>query len=136
MYAIRELFLLNGKTFYGLMITKKELFHYLAKSLTSISQPVVDIVSSFDQDVISSTMLDKEGLTNCNHEEADTRLFLHIRHAAAQGLKKVIIRTIDTDVVVLAIANAHNLYKQTSCGYHLARARIRGTYTSSRSRVS
>ena len=60
-------------------------------------------------DVISFRRLDTEGLTNCNHEEADSRLFLNVRHATAQDLKKVIIRTVDTDVVVLAVANVHNL---------------------------
>ena len=77
----------------------------------SLNLPAADvtIVSTLHDDVISSRRLDTEGLTNCNHEEADSRLFLHVRHAAALGLKKVIIRTVDTDVVVLAVANVHNL---------------------------
>ena len=79
--------------------------------MVSLNLPAADvtIVSTLHDDVISSRRLDTEGLTNCNHEEADSRLFLHVRHAAAQGLKKVIIRTVDTDVVVLAVANVHNL---------------------------
>ena len=84
---------------------------YLAESVVSLNLPVADvtIVSTLHDDVISSRRLDTEGLTNCNHEEADSRLFLHVRHAAAQGLKKVIIRTVDTDVVVLVVPNVHNL---------------------------
>ena len=36
---------------------------------------------------------------------ADTRILLHYAHCARQGLRKVIIRTVDTDVVVLAIGH-------------------------------
>ncbi|QQP49586.1 uncharacterized protein LOC103506659 [Caligus rogercresseyi] len=47
---------------------------------------------------------DVTNLTPCSHEEADTRLLLHISDAVQKGLKKVTIRTVDTDVVVLAVA--------------------------------
>ena len=39
----------------------------------------------------------------CSHEEADTRILLHVAHCARQGLRKVVIRTVDTDVVAYAI---------------------------------
>ena len=39
----------------------------------------------------------------CNHEEADSRITLHAADAAH---KKILIRTVDTDVVVLAVALA------------------------------
>ena len=42
-------------------------------------------------------------LALCNHEEADTRMFLHVAHAASEGHQKILIRTVDTDVVVLAL---------------------------------
>ena len=32
------------------------------------------------------------------------RIFIHVRHASARGLTRVLIRTVDTDVVALAIA--------------------------------
>jgi len=40
----------------------------------------------------------------CSHEEADTRVILHCSHAAETGSRKIVIRTVDTDVVVSAIA--------------------------------
>lgn len=43
-------------------------------------------------------------LVPCNHEEADTRLFLHVADVANKGTKKVIVRTVDSDVVILAVA--------------------------------
>ena len=50
-------------------------------------------------------MSDVEYLQPCSHEEADTRILLYVAHCARQGFRKVIIRTIDTDVVVLAIGH-------------------------------
>ena len=37
----------------------------------------------------------------CTHEEADTRLLLHAKHAADSGAPSVVIRSPDTDVAVL-----------------------------------
>ena len=63
-------------------------------------------------DVLNPFPGETEGLAACNHEEADTRIFFHVKHASARGLKKVWIRTVDTDVVVLAIACAKQLELQ------------------------
>ena len=40
-------------------------------------------------------------LQPCAYEEADTRILLHVAHCASQGYQRVIIRTVDTDVVIL-----------------------------------
>ena len=40
----------------------------------------------------------------CNHEEADTRLILHALHCAKHGHRRILIRSVNTDVVVLSIA--------------------------------
>ena len=52
----------------------------------------------------SPAQCDKRNLTPCSHEEADTRLLLHVSDAVQKGCKKVTIRTVDTDVVALAVA--------------------------------
>ena len=39
-------------------------------------------------------------------------MFIHVKHALARGLKKVLIRKVDTDVVVLAIPYAKQLELQ------------------------
>ena len=44
------------------------------------------------------------GLVPCSHEEADTCLFLHVADAVKKGYRKLLVRTVDTDVVVVAIA--------------------------------
>ncbi|XP_061721794.1 uncharacterized protein LOC133528424 isoform X2 [Cydia pomonella] len=45
-----------------------------------------------------------ENMAPCNHEEADTRVMLHLADAVLKGHSKVMLRTVDTDVVVLAIS--------------------------------
>ena len=42
-------------------------------------------------------------ISPCNHEEADTRIFVHAKHAAEQGSKVIMIKANDTDILVLAI---------------------------------
>ena len=54
-------------------------------------------------DVLCSVaQIDLIGLVPCSHEEADTRLFLHV--AVKKGYRKLLARTVDTYVVVVAIA--------------------------------
>ena len=45
-----------------------------------------------------------DGLSPCNHEEADSRIFTHVLHAAKQNLKSVLIKSSDTDVIVVAVS--------------------------------
>ena len=67
------------------------------------------------------------GLAPCSHEEADTRMLLHLEDAVKQGYGKICIRTVDTDVVVLAIAAAQRL-GALKCGLHLVQGRIFGIF--------
>ena len=38
-------------------------------------------------------------LPPCDHEEADTRLCVHLQDAMKKGARKVLVRTVDTDVI-------------------------------------
>ena len=49
-------------------------------------------------------MLHVSRLAPCSHEAADTCMFLHAADAMKNGCKKLMIRTVDTDDVVLAVA--------------------------------
>ena len=81
--------------------------------MTAIQLPGMEIITTSGVDVLSPSPVEMEGLTACNHEEADTRIFIHVKHASARGLKKVLnCRTVDTDVVVLEIAYAKQLELQ------------------------
>lgn len=48
-------------------------------------------------------------LVPCTQEEADTRIFLHVLDVANHGYKKVMIHTVNSDVLVLAIAAVQKL---------------------------
>lgn len=45
-------------------------------------------------------------------EEADGRIILHVSDMVKGGIKDVLIRTVDTDVVVLAVSFFHKLHDQ------------------------
>lgn len=48
-------------------------------------------------------------MNQCNHEEADTRIVVHMRHALERGAESVLVRTVDTDVVVILVGKLHDL---------------------------
>ena len=52
-------------------------------------------------------------LAPCSHEEADTRIFVHVKDCTQTGHNKIVIRTGDTDVIVLAVAHFHSFPTQT-----------------------
>ena len=45
----------------------------------------------------------------CSHEEADSRMLLHVSHATQHGHYQMLIRTIVTDVVALAVFAVNRL---------------------------
>ena len=53
----------------------------------------------------SDTSVNLEEVAPCTHEEADTRIFVHVRYAATEGYKSLMmIEANDTDIVVIAIS--------------------------------
>ena len=58
----------------------------------------------------------EHALGQCKHEEADTRIVVHVRHALERGAESVLVRTVDTDVVVILVGEIHDLlaYNQLS----------------------
>ncbi len=76
----------------------------LAEDLVRTAPAGSLIVASSETEVRVSNDINTNGLAPCNHEEADTRMFVHIKHAANRGHRKVTLRTVDTDVVVLSLS--------------------------------
>ena len=62
--------------------------------------------------------------TPCNHEEADSRMMLHVAHAARHGNQRILVCTVDTDVVVLSVMVAQKLSCQYEIWLHLEQERI------------
>lgn len=48
-------------------------------------------------------------MEECNHEEADTRIIVHLLHALNHGSTTVLVRTVDTDVVVILVGKFKQL---------------------------
>ena len=82
---------------------KKELFAYLSTAVIQNPLPDKIIVTTRKQNLLSFSPINSSNLEPCNHEEADSRIFVHVLDAIKQGHSKIMIRTVDTDVVILAI---------------------------------
>ena len=48
-------------------------------------------------------------MPNCTHEEADTRIVVHVLDAAKNGCKKIVVRTVDMDVLVILVGQFHEI---------------------------
>ena len=61
------------------------------------------IVTVQDTSICKRTDYDISDITPYTHEEVDIRIFLHLVHNVFDSHTSVYIRTIDTDVLVLAV---------------------------------
>ena len=85
---------------------KTELFSFLSHEITRQPTTGKVIYATDGRDVLSShAEADGTNMMPCTHEEADTRLLLHVGDAVNRGSRKVCVRTVDTDVIVLAIVS-------------------------------
>ena len=96
----------NWKDFLRVDGNKTELFKLLSEQLMNV--PIAEgkaIYTTYGNNVLCSLAgADMRNLVPCSHEEADTCLLLHVADAVRKGCRKVCIHTVDTNVVVLAIA--------------------------------
>nr|KAG5708605.1 hypothetical protein BaRGS_033026 [Batillaria attramentaria] len=100
----------NWKGFLRDNDNKTQLFEFLAKSLAEKSYDEgKKLVTTIGDKVLCCPTEAKDDLRPCSHEEADTRVILHAADCARSGLHKVLIRTTDTDVLVMAIAHFHKM---------------------------
>ena len=79
---------------------KKELFDFLSGKLSSFEHPVEKEVYVTSGTEVLSKGTDQQ-MHTCNHEEADTRLLVHIVDAIQKGHSNCLIRTVDTDIIVI-----------------------------------
>ena len=83
----------------------KELFAYGSRQLTNNDIDVILIPTTTPSGVLTNKQneCDLAGLFPCNHSEADSRIMLHLMHAVSQIYSNAYVRTVDSDIVVLAI---------------------------------
>ena len=86
---------------------KKELFAFISKQLSTTELNGRLLLTTHLETVLSNKDIDLSSLEPCNHAEADTRIMLHLAHAAEQGHTIAYVRTVDSDVVVLTIHYFH-----------------------------
>ncbi|KAK3732423.1 hypothetical protein QZH41_018359, partial [Actinostola sp. cb2023] len=99
----------NWKSFLRVNENKTELFRLLAEEVIDIDAQGKEVYSTYGNEVLSNTARAAlDGLQPCNHEEADSRIFLHVHDAALQH-RRILIRSVDTDVFVLAVAQMQRI---------------------------
>ena len=102
----------NWASFLRVDENKTKLFSFLSGALLDSFQLAEKQLVIRNRDAVLSKppLLDNTSLAPCTQEEADSRMILHAAHAAHAGhSSKITIRTVDTDVVVLAVALACTL---------------------------
>ena len=121
----------NWDAFLRNIANKDELFLYLSDCIRACETGRKVIISTKDDTIVSTQndVRDVEYFQPCSHEEADTRILLHVAHCARQGLRKLVIRTVDTDVVVLAIGHSpalrlDELWVRVGVGIHFRQIAI------------
>ena len=82
---------------------KTVLFMFLADKIAQMSTTTAVIVTK-EEHAVCTHSINLSEIMPCIHEEADTRIVLHARHAAKEGSKVIMIKTNDTDVLVIAIS--------------------------------
>ena len=101
----------NWNSFLRCDDNKKELFPFLSKAvIKQITTP--QILATIGNEVISSqeNVNINNDLAPCNHEEGDARMLVHAKHAA-KFFPRILLKTVDTDVVVIALSCYHDICK-------------------------
>ena len=91
----------NWAEFLRINENKTELFAFLSREIVTISTDK-QVICTLDRDAISRQPMDNAGLAPCSHEQADSRMMVHVAHAA-NTYNNILIRIVDSDVVVLAV---------------------------------
>ena len=90
---------------------KVELFTFLSDVLVqSFHDEAKELIVTHGEVVIClPRQEDESSMAPCSHEEVDTRIMLHVSHAAQHDHCWIQVRTVDTDIVVLTVMVAQAL---------------------------
>ncbi len=101
----------NWQDFLRSDANKMELFSFLSQQLVvAFNDEGKELVAMLDEQVLTAPLRqDMSSIAPCSHEEADTWILLHAADAVKCGHKEILIRTVDTDVVVIAVMVAQIL---------------------------
>ena len=82
---------------------KKDLFSFSVRRICKSDLNGTLVLSTYFDGVLTNRNFDISGLQPCNQAEADTRILLHLVNAAVHGHSKAYVRTVDSEIVVLAL---------------------------------
>ncbi|KAK3785613.1 hypothetical protein RRG08_015498 [Elysia crispata] len=109
----------NWQGFLRVNENKTELFSLLAEKIQSIHTEGKQVMTTFGESALCSPVqTDMQALIPCTHEEADTRMFIHVADATHSGYERIILRSSDSDVIVIAISCVQDLCLE-DYGLHL-----------------
>jgi len=97
----------NWQEFLRVPENRPELFQYLATQAAENLPTKKEVFPTYKQNVLTCSIhQDVSGLSPSTQEEADSKMFLRVGDAIAKGHQKVMIRSVDSDVLVLAVCCA------------------------------
>ena len=103
----------NWQEFLHAEENKRELFEFLANETRKLASSDKEVIATLGQEALTYPPLcDISNLSPCTHEETDSRMMVHVADAVTKGHTSIVIRTVDTDVVVLAVAAVYKLKLQ------------------------
>ena len=90
---------------------KNELFGVIAECVSQVefAEGKEVVITKGPQVLSSPASCNTVNLTPSNREEADTRMLVHVADAARARHKRIAVRTVDTDVIVICIGMFHLL---------------------------
>ena len=86
---------------------KEELFAFLTTKVVGAAFPSGNLVYITSGESVLHTGFIT--MPNYNHEEADTKIVVHIQQSLEQGMKNIEVRTVDTDVMIILVAAFYEL---------------------------
>ena len=90
---------------------KTELFSLIADQLVDTCKNIkTTVMSTKLENVISNHRIETQYLMPCFKEEADDRMFTHVKELSRLGYRKITIVTVDTDVVVIGLYAFWDIY--------------------------
>ena len=90
---------------------KEELFNLLAEEISKIDVEGKTILVTSKENVKMPDDTNVDTLQPCKIEEFDCRFPLHLNHAVQNGHKNLLVKTVDTDIIIVAIAR----FKEIGC---------------------
>ncbi|KAG1683665.1 hypothetical protein GQR58_009801 [Nymphon striatum] len=98
----------NWQNFLRVDTNKTQLLNFLSEALLLwFNLKDMQLVVTDGEEVCLKPPL--SSLAPCTHEEANSRMLLYVSNSARHGHNKIMIRTVDTDVVVLAVSVVQHL---------------------------